>query len=104
MSLCRLEAGGILLEVRLTPGASRDGIDGVRVLADGQAVAAARVRAAPDSGAANRALCLLLAETFGVPRSAVTLVAGATARRKRVRIAGDPARLSKVPEAWPRSA
>jgi len=97
----RATADGIVLEVRLTPGSSRDGIDGVKMLSDGQAVAAIRVRAVPDSGAANRALCVLLAGTFGVPKASVGVISGATARRKRVHVDGDPASLAAIADAWP---
>lgn len=48
----------------------------------------ARVAAAPVDGAANRALVRLLAETLSVPPGAVTLVAGATGRRKRLLVEG----------------
>jgi uncharacterized protein (TIGR00251 family) len=99
----RIVADGIVLEVRLTPGASRDGIDGVKVLSDGRAVAATRVRAVPDSGAANRALCVLLAGTFAVPKASVSVISGATARRKRIHLAGDPAALARIVDAWPRT-
>jgi len=101
MGCYRVEAGGIVLEVRLTPGASRDGIDGVKMLDDGQEVAVARVRAVPESGAANRALAELLARSFAVPKSSVTLVAGGGARRKRIRVAGNPDLLAKVADQWP---
>ena len=37
-----------------------------------------RVTAAPADGAANKAVLKLLAKTLSVPRSAVTLVSGAT--------------------------
>jgi uncharacterized protein (TIGR00251 family) len=102
MACYRIAADGIILEVRLTPGASRDGIDGVKVLSDGQPVAAVRVRAVADSGAANRALLDLLARTFSVPKASVTLLAGATARRKRIRIAGEPPALVRVADTWAR--
>jgi len=82
---------GVLLSVRLTPKGGRDGIDGIETLADGRAVLKARVRSAPVEGAANKALIALIAETAGVPRSAVGFVAGETARIKRLRIAGDAA-------------
>jgi uncharacterized protein YggU (UPF0235/DUF167 family) len=85
--------GGVLLSVRLTPKGGRDAIDGVDTLADGHTVLKARVRAAPVDGAANVALIALIARTAGVPRGAVGFVAGETARIKRLRIAGDPARV-----------
>lgn len=47
-----------------------------------------RVAAPPVGGAANEALIRFLAERLGVPRSAVTIVRGATARRKVVRVQG----------------
>ena len=98
----RVEAGGIVLAVRLTPKGGANRIDGVAMLADGTAIALARVRPAPEDGAANRALIELLAETFRLPKSSVELVSGATARLKRVRISGDPAALRAVVEDWPR--
>ncbi|UFS95533.1 DUF167 domain-containing protein [Nocardia huaxiensis] len=45
------------------------------------------VRAPAVEGKANRAACELLAQHYGVPKSAVTLTAGATSRFKRFEIA-----------------
>ena len=86
-------AGGVALTVRLTPKGGRDAIDGVEQMADGRAVLKARVRAAPSEGEANEALIRLLAKTLGVPRRDVALTAGATARIKRLTIAGEAAAL-----------
>ena len=83
-------AGALLLDVRLTPKGGRDALDGIAPLADGRRVLKARVRAAPHEGAANAALTRLIARAAGVPPSQVTIVAGAAARVKRVRVAGDP--------------
>ena len=83
-------AGALLLDVRLTPKGGRDALDGIAPLADGRSVLRARVRAAPHEGAANAALARLIAAAAGVPPSRVTIVGGATARVKRVRVAGDP--------------
>ncbi len=47
-----------------------------------------RVEAAPVDGSANEALVRFLAERLGVARSAVTLLSGATGRRKRIQIEG----------------
>ncbi|HEV8398695.1 MAG TPA: DUF167 domain-containing protein [Gemmatimonadales bacterium] len=47
-----------------------------------------RVAAPPMDGAANAELIRFLAERLSVPRSAVTITAGHTSRRKTVRIAG----------------
>jgi len=83
-------AGGLLLDVRLTPKGGRDALDGIAPLADGRAVLKARVRAAPHEGAANAALTRLIAKAAGVPASQVTIVGGTTARIKRLRIDGEP--------------
>ncbi len=85
--------GGVALAVRLTPKGGRDAIDGIETLADGRGVLKARVRAAPSEGAANDALCRLIAKAMGVPARDVLLAAGATSRVKRLVIAGDPPRL-----------
>jgi uncharacterized protein (TIGR00251 family) len=87
------ERDGVRLVVRLTPRGGRDALEGIETLADGRAVLKARVRAAPEKGAANAALVDLVAKTLGAPKSAVTIVAGAAGRLKTVKVAGEPSRL-----------
>jgi uncharacterized protein (TIGR00251 family) len=99
-SCYRREAGGLLLSVRLTPRAGRDAVDGVGALSDGRAVAQVRVRALPAEGEANAALTTLLAKRLRVPKSAVTIAAGHSARVKQVRIAGDPDVLAREIDGW----
>jgi uncharacterized protein len=79
---------GVVVAVRLTPKGGRDAIDGINMLADGRAVLAVRVRALPMEGEANSALIRVLAKAMGVPSRDVALVAGATARLKRLAISG----------------
>jgi uncharacterized protein YggU (UPF0235/DUF167 family) len=90
--------GALLLDVRLTPKGGRDALDGIAPLADGRTVLKARVRAAPHEGAANAALTRLIATAAGVAASKVTIVGGATARVKRLRVAGDPPALATALE------
>jgi uncharacterized protein YggU (UPF0235/DUF167 family) len=53
-----------------------------------------RVTAPPVDGKANAALCALVAERAGVPRSRVEVVRGMTSRDKVVRVEGvEPAAL-----------
>jgi len=75
---------GARLRVRLTPKAAADRIDAVGADADGSPILLARVRAAPEKGAANQALETLLAKELGLKRSAVRVARGATARLKFV--------------------
>lgn len=95
----RVETTGLLLAIRLTPRASRDGIDGVK---DGRSgpVVQARVRAVPEDGRANNALVELVAAEIGVPKSTVAVASGHTARLKSLRISGDPAALEARVAAW----
>ena len=82
-------AGGLVVVVRLTPKGGRDAIDRVEQLADGNCVLKARVRAAANEGEANDALVRLLADALDVAPRQVSLLAGASARIKRLMIAGD---------------
>ncbi len=79
--------------MRLAPRAGRDELGGVR---DG--VLAARVAAAPVDGAANAALCRLIAHAAGVPPSHVRILRGERSREKLVAVEGldDAALLARV--------
>ena len=52
-----------------------------------------RVAAVPDKGKANAAVVALLAKALDVPKSAIAVTSGETARFKTVRIASDPGAL-----------
>ncbi|WP_370193412.1 MULTISPECIES: DUF167 family protein [Aurantimonas] len=84
----------VLVDLRLTPKSVADRIEGSVTDAAGRAFLKARVRAVPEDGEANAALLKLLARTIGVPKSAVTLVAGHTSRLKTLRLTGDAGRLA----------
>ncbi|MEO3428027.1 DUF167 domain-containing protein [Pelagibius sp. CAU 1746] len=86
--------------MRLQPGASRAKVDGVVVLDDGAAVLKLRVTEPPEGGKANAALIKLLAKTWKLPKSALSLVAGQSDRRKTLAVAGDPAALRRDLEDW----
>jgi uncharacterized protein (TIGR00251 family) len=90
----RSEAGALVLSVRLTPKGGRDAIEGIEQLADGRRVLKVRVRAPASEGEANAALVKLIAKELGVPPRDVRLVAGLSARVKRVKIVGAGAALS----------
>ncbi len=91
-------AGGVVVVVRLTPKGGRDEIVGIERLADGKTVLKARVRAAASDGGANNALMRLLAKALDIAPRQVSLLAGATARIKRLMIAGDGNGLAAVLE------
>ena len=66
---------------------------------DGSAVLRVRVKAVPDKGKANAAVVGLIAKALGVPKSAVSVVSGETARLKTLAIVGDGAVLAGLVEA-----
>jgi len=82
--------GALTVSVRVTPRSSRTSFT-----RGPGGVFAARVNAPPVDGAANDAVMVLVARSFGVPRRAVTILSGDTARDKRLAIEGDPAALAE---------
>lgn len=82
--------GGARLRVHVVPRASKTGICGLQ----GDALKI-RLQAPPVDGKANAALCEFVAEAAGLPRRAVSVVAGETSRAKTLFAAGaDPAALA----------
>ena len=85
--------------MRLTPRASKDGIDGVKAVGEDVYVQA-RVRAVPEDGKANAALLALLAKALGVAKSSLAISAGAASRLKTVHISGDTTALARRLATW----
>ena len=79
----RAVPGGVEIAVRARPRAARPGVGPLH-----HEVLEVRLGSAPVDGAANAELVETLATALGVPRRAVTLVAGERARIKRLRIEG----------------
>ncbi|MCL4740739.1 MAG: DUF167 domain-containing protein [Phycisphaerales bacterium] len=74
---------GVLLAVKVVPGAKRDAVAGR--LGDRLKV---RVAAPPEGGRANRAVCDLIARELGVRASAVEVVSGHASAEKTVLVRG----------------
>jgi uncharacterized protein YggU (UPF0235/DUF167 family) len=91
---------GVRIRVHAHPGARREAVEGLRPEADGGVALRVSVRAAPEDGKANAAIARLLAAEWGVPRSALRLVGGATDRRKWFHLAGEPQALLARLEGW----
>jgi uncharacterized protein (TIGR00251 family) len=72
----------LIVAIRVTPRARRNAL-----MLEGATVRA-WLTAPPVDGAANAALVALLAERLGIPKRAVTLLRGETAREKIVAIEG----------------
>lgn len=94
MSLPLREAGGgVILQVRVTPKASRTEVAGLRAGENGRMSVQVMVAAPPDKGKANEAVIACLAAWLKLRRSDLAIVAGAAGRSKSVHIAGDPGAL-----------
>lgn len=76
-------AENCLLSIKAVPNAARSEVVGWL----GETLKI-RLKAPPVDGKANAELCRFLAAELGLPKTAVTLVAGASTRQKRVEIRG----------------
>ncbi len=70
---------GCVIEVKVTPGAKREGVG---PFLDG--VLRVRVSAAPEKGKANYAVISLIADFFGLPKREVVILSGETSRKKKI--------------------
>jgi uncharacterized protein len=75
---------GILLNLRVSPGAKRTSVEGLY----GESAVRLKVAAQPVDGKANAEAERFLAKLFGVPPSDVTVVRGASSRDKTVLVRG----------------
>ena len=75
------------LAVFVTPKSSRDVVEGFEEF-EGVRELKVRVRAIPDEGKANKAVCAVVAKMLGVPKSAVSVAGGSTSRHKRLVVVG----------------
>ncbi|MFZ5717887.1 MAG: DUF167 family protein [Pseudomonadota bacterium] len=76
------------MTVRVTPRGGRDAVEGWAADEAGRPVLKLRVAAAATEGAANAAVIALVAKALRVPKSAIRIAAGASARVKRLEIDG----------------
>lgn len=87
----RDHAGGCELDVLVAPRAARSQLVGLH---DDRLKV--QLAAPPVDGAANAALCELLAGALALPRSAISIARGHASKRKTVRIAGLAAALARA--------
>ncbi|MHC4994486.1 MAG: DUF167 domain-containing protein [Planctomycetota bacterium] len=73
----------ITFAVKAMPGGSRDAIVGLL-----EGALKIKVTAPPEGGKANKAICVLIAQTLGVSRSDVTVETGLNRPQKRIAVRG----------------
>ena len=96
----RASSAGVRVRLKVTPKAKRNQIGGLLDEPDGGPVLKISVTAAPEDRKANEAVMTLLAQEWGVAKSAISVVAGATERRKLVEIRGASQDLLAKLQGW----
>lgn len=91
---------GVRLALRLTPRASRNGVDGIVADAEGRPLLKLRLVAPPVEGAANDALIAYLAKTLSLRQADITIRSGGTSRVKILHLAGDSGVVLQKLDAW----
>ncbi len=91
---------GVTVSLRVTPRAARNKIAGVVPAAEGAVELKIGVTAPPEDGKANAAVIKLLAKAWKVPKSSLSVIKGATDRRKVILVAGDAAALEGELTQW----
>lgn len=77
---------GVRVALLVSPRASRNRILGIAADADGGARLKVAVTAPPEDGKANRAVIALLAKSWRVPKTRLSIATGAGARRKLLHV------------------
>jgi len=80
---------GVRVSVRLTPNAATDRINGVVADAQGNGVLRIAVTAVPEQGRANKAMIKLLAKSWRIPKTSLSLIRGDKDRNKVLNVDGD---------------
>lgn len=92
--------GGVKVRLRVSPRSASDRVLGLwHDPGSGTAVRVAVSKPA-EGGKANAAVIRLLAREWGIAKSALSVAAGHTDRRKIVAVLGDPQRLLTQLTAW----
>ncbi len=84
-------AKGYSLAIHATPGARQNVVGGSH-----DSALRVSVTAVADNGAANKAIRIVLAKTFGISRSQIILIGGATHRRKVFAVTDPPENLAEL--------
>ncbi|MEO3431759.1 DUF167 domain-containing protein [Inquilinus sp. CAU 1745] len=94
------DGDGVRLAVRLTPRASRDGLDGIVAGPDGRPALQLRLAAPPVDGAANKALIAFLSKALGLRKSDIAIRSGGKSRLKTLHLSGDSAAILARLDGW----
>ncbi len=96
----RAHSDGVTINVRLTPGAKKAGLQGIMDIGDGETAFKISVRSVPEDGKANKELLSFIADELNLPKAHVSLLKGVTSRLKTILIQGDTKNLMLRLAAW----
>lgn len=75
-----------IIQIKLSPKASRNAIGDWDVDADGRRLLKVFVTAVPEKGKANKALVALLSKSWRIPKRSIEIIRGETDRLKLMRL------------------
>jgi uncharacterized protein len=81
-----------ILSLHITPKSAKSEILGWVADAEGKPVLKVKIAAPPEDGKANDELIRFLAKSWNIPKSTITLAAGAASRHKKLEIHADISR------------
>ena len=81
--LLRREVDSLVLAIYVQPASKRNSIEEIDVWRGRLNLA---VKATPQKGSANRALCELISESFSIPLANIQIISGHRSRQKSVRL------------------
>lgn len=79
----------LIIAIHAVPKSAKNEIIGWVEVENGGKALKVKVAAPPEDGKANKELIAFLAKTWGVPKSALELIAGDASRHKRLKIHND---------------
>lgn len=84
----KLTKDGVMIFVYLTPNTAKEEFLGT-IHIEGKTYLKAKVRAVPEKGKANEALCKFAAKSLGLPKSRLEVISGHTSRLKTILVRYD---------------
>lgn len=91
---------GVLLDIRLTPNAAKNQVDGIFIDGEGRARLKVKVTAIAEKGKANGAVAKFLSKSIKCARGNFEIVSGKLDRNKTLLIKGDPSELEDRIKVW----
>jgi uncharacterized protein len=104
MTPWRVAKSGLLLDIRVAPGADKTALGQVEPDATGLPRLKIRITAPPVEGAANKAVIAYVAKSLGLAKRDIFLASGAKARSKTLALDGEANDLSARITAWIKDA